>query len=363
MVKPITILDHEAEGERNFLSQYEGATLFKAFVGSFTAEINQIETQLNLFLNETGLQTADGAQLNGIGRILNAKTRPPDDELFRVLLNALTAAYNSEGTAQDVRAVILLTVNASSVTIDEIGGGVFALTIFQPVFKFGQEVVFDVVNLAKAAGIEFASFVISDSFSDPTFSFVGDNRPNSEGFAVAVPPQIPDSYYLFYVFPNAGSVTTTNRVWLTSSSGDVEQDLVVNFATSNANTNWFNELLLSYAVVGGRFEWVNRDPFQSKIKLTVIDAIDAYSMTVNGNWQHHQFVVRAAGVTKAVIQIDSTPETPTVLNAEFVAYTDAHAATWALNNPSGLGKTFVESTGDFSEEYGTSGGGRYSLAI
>jgi len=364
MTKELEIVDHITDGEENILYQYRKSPVFKAFIESFLREINELEAQAFLFLTETSLQTADGAQLNGIGRILNSKTRPPNDDLFRALLNALAAAYNSNGTAQDVKAVIMLTVSAEDVFIDETPAeGQFTVTIFGPDFTFGQQVVFDVVNLTKSAGIEFISFIISDSFSDPTFSFVGDNRPNSEGYAVAVPISVPDSFYLGYVFPLPASITTANRVFLTSVSGDPKQDLVVNIITSNANLTWNAELLLSFAVIGGTFEFTNKDTAQNKIRLIVLDAVNVYTMTVIGNYQQHSFAVVSSGQTKSAVQINSTIVTPEILNAEFVAYTEADAALWTTNNPSGLGKTFIEDSSGFPDIYATSGGGRYSVLI
>jgi hypothetical protein len=165
------------------------------------------------------------------------------------------------------------------------------------------------------------------------------------------------------VFPALAAVLTPTRVYLTSASGDPDEDLIVNIITANTNTFWNAELLLSYATITGSFEFTNHDTNQTKVRLTVIDSVDAYRMTVTSNYQHHEFVIRAAGVAKAVVQLDSSTSTPTVLNAIFIPYTEVDAAVWATNNPSGLGQTFVEDAGDFSENYGTSGGGRYSVAI
>ena len=126
MTIPFTTIDHTASAMQNVLSQYQEATLFKAFISAFTAEMNLLEEQFTLFLTTTGIQTSFGAQLNGIGRILGSKTRPVNDELFRVLLNALAGAYHSEARAQDIRAILLLTVNAASIELQEFGEGIFS---------------------------------------------------------------------------------------------------------------------------------------------------------------------------------------------------------------------------------------------
>ncbi len=171
MVKELVNVDHVVTADGKFLSQYKNSPIFKSFVFAFIEELNEIETELLLFKTDLVLANAEGVNLTRWGVILQSPTRPVEDETFRLLLYALIAAYYSEGRPEDLRALATTAITADSIIFNDIGGGIFSITLVNPVFTFDHQLVVDIINLAKPVGTEFKGFI---KRVDPYFGFQGD---------------------------------------------------------------------------------------------------------------------------------------------------------------------------------------------
>jgi len=348
MTIPFTTIDHTASAMQNVLSQYQEATLFKAFISAFTAEMNLLEEQFTLFLTTTGIQTSFGAQLNGIGRILGSKTRPVNDELFRVLLNALAGAYHSEARAQDIRAILLLTVNAASIELQEFGEGIFSATIFSPNFLFGQNLIYDVVNLAKSPGVEFQNFNIADIYTDSVFSFIGDQRPQSLGYAVADPSDaqpVPTNFYDDYVFPTVYG-DAVKVLFPDSSSSNPEQHLtlILKMDYGAATTAFIAALQQAWNVVGGTFGWTTIPGWT--YRLTCLDALQPFPVTTNDNGTGIDVIlgIRFNYTQVSMIRRDNTVVDATTLYVDANSYyLGIQGSQWNTQNPDGPIAVFGDS--------------------
>jgi hypothetical protein len=179
MVKPIDPIGHVNNAAGNFLSQYDDSPVFKGFVNSFLGSLDDIEVQLGLFKTILSLSASEGVNLDLWGNILQAGTRPTSDDDFRVLLFALIGAYYSEGLPEDVRALMINLITASSYEYLEFGKGVFSFGVIDPIFTFDPLLVSSLVQLAKPSGTEFIGFVSTIS---PYYGFEGD--PFASTFSV-----------------------------------------------------------------------------------------------------------------------------------------------------------------------------------
>jgi len=256
MVKALTTINHETEIEPYFLSQYSESQIFKNFVKSFVGELDSLETEFTAFKNTLSLFTATSGNLDKWGSILQADQRPYSDDLYRVLLFALVAAYNSQGHSYDIKQLILAVLKADGIHIDDNNDGSFSFTVLHPRFTFGVALVSDIVTLAKPAGVEFIGFTIADLYSEPTFSFNLDTRENASTYAVAVPEYTVASNWTNYVYAGSGAISLSDRIKYVSS-GDKNS---INFITALSDTQWRTDIDTAFTgAVGSIIAWQGKD--------------------------------------------------------------------------------------------------------
>jgi hypothetical protein len=185
MVKPIDVVDHSVEALGNLLSQYKNAPNLLGFIDSFLNELNGLESEFELFRNTLSLGVAEGKNLDLWGSILNAPTRPPNDETFRVLLFGLLAAYYSSGTASNIKAVLSkLVTPIDSIRMIDHQDGSFSIETMGYTEFIARDFAVDIIEIAKLAGIIFNGVTHIPLAFSPYFSFEGDTRDNTTGFSV-----------------------------------------------------------------------------------------------------------------------------------------------------------------------------------
>lgn len=184
MTQEITIIDHVTNAADNFLSQYENADKFKTLVNIFLEELNEIEDEVNLFLTIRSISTSEGENLDRWGDILEAPTRPVDDEDFRGLLYGLISAYNSEGTNQDIFSILSNLVEPqSSIYIYDYNDGSFDIAIVGWTSFIAKDHADSIVRLGKPASIIFGGITsIADAYT-PFFAFDSDTHADADGFS------------------------------------------------------------------------------------------------------------------------------------------------------------------------------------
>jgi hypothetical protein len=115
-VKQITeITDHAEQGIARLRQLYKDATPkytvawkgdlatgWEAMLYAFIKPAQTLETILNKMLNERGLTTAEGVNLDRIGQIVGADRGGQTDQQYLGLISAQIAANNSDTTAEDL---------------------------------------------------------------------------------------------------------------------------------------------------------------------------------------------------------------------------------------------------------------------
>ncbi len=179
MTKELEVIDHAAEGLDNILKQYKDSPLFKAFLEPMLSPMADFETQFTAFKSQLTLDVAEGENLDLIGDMLNAQSRPVDDEDYRNLLKALVIAYNSSGTANDIIKAINLIIEAEETKIVETYEAGFAIEI-KNISSGDVSQANRIVRIAKGAGIEFIKTTVTNY--TPYFGFEEDADPDSGTF-------------------------------------------------------------------------------------------------------------------------------------------------------------------------------------
>lgn len=119
-------------------------------LAAWTRQLQELETALWALLTDT-LETAVGAQLDQLGRLLLEPRRALDDDSYRAVLRAAVLARKSTGTAADLCAVLAAMLGAGTFTYAE-GGAYVQLSPVDPV-PFDATAAIAVLRLAKAGGV------------------------------------------------------------------------------------------------------------------------------------------------------------------------------------------------------------------
>lgn len=107
---PTKIADHAAAARDRFLEQYKGKPKLEALSNAFAARIQGIEDALWQLFTERWIDSAVGAQLDVVGKIL---VQPRDslsatDEEYRAQLRAKVKVLTSSGTVENLYTVVRL---------------------------------------------------------------------------------------------------------------------------------------------------------------------------------------------------------------------------------------------------------------
>lgn len=93
---------HEAEALAALLEQFIGKTNIEEMLSSYVQEVQELENVLYSLFDEKLLDTAVGAQLDLLGRIVQEPRRSSDDEVYRKLIRGRIAANRSSGTIPEL---------------------------------------------------------------------------------------------------------------------------------------------------------------------------------------------------------------------------------------------------------------------
>ena len=105
--------------EDNLLWQWRNSPKVKGLLKSFTDNLQPIEDALFQLLDERGLDTAVGEQLDVLGRLIGEDRVSRDDETYRVALVGRITSNNSDGSTEEVLASMRAITGANYVTIFE----------------------------------------------------------------------------------------------------------------------------------------------------------------------------------------------------------------------------------------------------
>lgn len=219
MVKPLEYVDHVAESDEKFLSQYKGSENFVKLVKIFLSELTPLEDMYSTWTEKLNLDTATGVNLDYWRDILDSdlrpfkdNPRPENDDVFRSLLYALIGAYNSDGTARAIQQTLEKVLKADRVYIDDNFDGSFTFEVDNPTYIFGKDLISNIVRIAKPVGVEFLGYTVTNAYGTKTFGFFEDNDENTLGFAVLASADVTTGIWENYHCAAAGEITTNKRI-------------------------------------------------------------------------------------------------------------------------------------------------------
>lgn len=143
--------DHVAEGLGLLYRQFRGKPLLTALLTAWLAQVQGVEDALWALLACT-LETAVGAPLDQLGRVLGFPRGLLGDDSFRGVLRAVVLARRSSGRAEDLIAVMRAAFGSTDFAYAE-GSASVLLEPHAPI-GFDPAALFAVLTMAKAGGVQ-----------------------------------------------------------------------------------------------------------------------------------------------------------------------------------------------------------------
>lgn len=149
------INNHREQALKRLLEQYKDKPNFIEMITIYTKQIQEIENMFFDLLEKRGIDEAEGAQLDGIGTILNQSRIGLSDDNYRGLLYSKIAEYNSEGTIEDILNIARLVIRADSYELQEYYPASFILTAVNPNPLIPEIYINNAIRKARPVCIEF----------------------------------------------------------------------------------------------------------------------------------------------------------------------------------------------------------------
>lgn len=177
--------DHVTAGKALLTSMFRSRPVIDGILASWLREVQEVEDVLWAVLNAYDIASAVGEQLNTLGALVGLSGDGLSTTHYRLALRAWILANRSNGTADEIGAML-------SVLLD---GGAFTLTEYEPATavvdvslapEIGTDIISRVLRRAKAAGVKLQLVAPVDD-DDFRFSSDGETASSSSthGFAGA----------------------------------------------------------------------------------------------------------------------------------------------------------------------------------
>lgn len=112
MADPTLFTTHVSKGLNRLLSQFKGQPNFEGQLKSFLIQVQEIEAMLHSLVVDRYLDTAEGAQLDGIGRIVGEGRLGRSDLDYRAAIKGRIRVNLGDGRVEDIHFLFSLLLPA-----------------------------------------------------------------------------------------------------------------------------------------------------------------------------------------------------------------------------------------------------------
>lgn len=180
-----------------------GLTNFQKLILIFCIVAQEVNTQEQALLTERSLDTAIGAQLDGLGQILGLARIPgQSDEDYREALKFQIFINGSHGTPEEMISIILFLTKGSIAWYIELYPAAYQLITNGLVFPPDPSELISTMQSVSPAGVEFVA--LTATYNENPFAFSSD--PVTSQFFVAPNPDDITEIDPFQVNPGTGAV-------------------------------------------------------------------------------------------------------------------------------------------------------------
>jgi hypothetical protein len=93
---------HVAEALANLIEKFRGSGKLQLFITSWVNELQELEGVFFDLLNDRWVVTAEGEQLDGVGKIVGEERQGRDDDVYRIAIQARITINNGSGTPEEI---------------------------------------------------------------------------------------------------------------------------------------------------------------------------------------------------------------------------------------------------------------------
>lgn len=156
-------------------------TNFQKLIKAFTDELNLIETEYYSLLVNRSLNTATGAQLDGIGDILGLERNGLSDDAYRIALKGQIQINKSTATSEELIQLAFQLTNPTRVQLTDLFPAKCVLTIMG-----GSKVglVQPILKEVAAGGVDVYVYKSEDAFAFGFGDIAGPTGPEDDPYAL-----------------------------------------------------------------------------------------------------------------------------------------------------------------------------------
>jgi hypothetical protein len=166
-------INHAQAGLARLIQQYKSSPNFLAWLNTFFASCQALETAFQdlIYLRFLGSATAD--QLDKIGAIVGVARNGMSDADFTIIIQCQIQVNLSSGTIENLLSVVSpLLAAGETATIREYQPAAFILTLGSPVTTSQAQLIASLIKQARAAGV-YGAVVYSGVPQSQTFTLDG----------------------------------------------------------------------------------------------------------------------------------------------------------------------------------------------
>ncbi len=159
MTEPTQITDHVARAQATQKSHFDDSPQLRALLQVFVDEIQLIDDVAFDVLVKSVLDIAEGAQLDQWGKVFGELRGSLDDDEYRTILKAVSAAHQSDAGVK-VGTLIASTVVGVPVRYIQSGRAAYVLQWVLPAHPDPDyaAAIRRVLDLLKTAGVDYAAY-------------------------------------------------------------------------------------------------------------------------------------------------------------------------------------------------------------
>ena len=145
--------DHAAQAVARLASQYKGKPLIEGLLAAFTAQVQALEDALYQLATNRYLDTAEGVQLDTLGKVLVLPRGAAGDPEYRQMLAAKIRVVHSSGTHEELLSVFVCVQPTAQLTITDDPPACFTLEIDNTITDAEAQLYVSFLRSAEAAGV------------------------------------------------------------------------------------------------------------------------------------------------------------------------------------------------------------------
>ncbi len=168
--------NHVLEAVGNFVEQFKGKSKLAAYLTTFIEQVQDLEDAFFQVLEERGVETSTGVQLDGLGEVIGEEREGRTDGIYRQAIKGRIVLNVDDSSTEDVIRLISVIASDKKAHLVEYYPAGFTITIDAPVYlsNFDPVQAGKTLQSGKPAGVKAQLIYYPwgvKKFDSPDFGF------------------------------------------------------------------------------------------------------------------------------------------------------------------------------------------------